>query len=233
MKYFSAIIAILSAYYPLSTRAEELKVVHPVVLELFTSQGCSSCPPADMLASKYAEDPNILVLSYHVHYWDYLGWKDPFSSTDNTNRQHEYAQYLGSKGVYTPQAIIQGTYDIVGSDARGLQNAFIKTANSGKHWITPTLSSRDGTLLINLPAQENIRANIVIVGYQKHSSNAVTRGENSGDKLSHRNSVTTILPLGEWHGEAINITKSTPQGDGLAVLIQSSDKGEIIGAAWL
>ena len=203
-----------------------------MVLELFTSQGCSSCPPADRLVSNYADDAGVLVLSYHVDYWDYLGWKDPYSNAENTNRQREYAQYLRKSNVYTPQAIIQGHYDVVGSNQSGLANALAAAAKSGL-WIATKLKTADKKANISLPATDNINAKILLVGFQKQASNAVPRGENAGEQLAHRNSVTTIIPLGEWHGEALTISNDLPAGDGVAALIQSSATGEIIGAAWL
>lgn len=232
MKYITTFMALFSALTPLSATAEGISVAHPVVLELFTSQGCSSCPPADRLASKYADYAGVLVLSYHVNYWDYLGWKDPYSSAENTNRQREYASYLRSRNVYTPQAIIQGKYDVVGSNESGLANALSAAAKNGS-WIAAKLEQTADKVAISLPATENINAKILLVGYQKQSSNAVPRGENAGEKLAHRNSVTSIVPLGEWKGAALNISKELSSGDGAAVLIQSTITGEIIGAAWL
>ena len=233
MRYFSTLICMLCAYYPLSTTAEGTVIPHPVVFELFTSQGCSSCPPADKIASKYADYAGILVLSYHVNYWDYLGWKDPYSTSENTDRQREYASaYLHSRVVYTPQAVIQGVFDVVGSDELALQGALSK-ASKNTIWVEAKLKITDGKLNVTLPVTSNVNANLLIVGYQKYASNAVPRGENSGTILTHRNSVTNIIPLGQWHGDALNMTKDRPSGDGVAVLIQSSDKGEIIGAGWL
>ncbi len=231
MKYLPAFMALFSTIHPLSAYAEGRSAAHPVVLELFTSQGCSSCPPADRLVSKYADYAGVLVLSYHVDYWDYIGWKDPYSSAKNTNRQREYASYLRSRNVYTPQAIIQGKSDVVGSNESGLANALSIAAKNGS-WIAAKLEKSAEKVAISLPATENINAKILLVGYQKQSSNAVPRGENAGEQLAHRNSVTDIIPLGEWKGAAFNITKPLPTGDGVAVLIQSAATGEIIGANW-
>ena len=232
MKYLPAFMALFSAFNPLSAYGDGNATAHPVVLELFTSQGCSSCPPADRLVSKYAEDAGVLVLSYHVNYWDYLGWKDPYSSVENTNRQREYVSYLRSSNVYTPQAVIQGHYDVVGSNASNLASALGTAAKTGL-WIEAKLKADDKKADISLPETGNIHARILLVGYQKQSSNAVPRGENAGAQLVHRNSVTSIISLGDWHGAALKLSKELPAGDGVALLIQSSDTGEILGAAWL
>ncbi len=232
MKYLPAFMALFSAFNPLSASADDSAVAHPVVLELFTSQGCSSCPPADKLVSKYADDTGVLVLSYHVNYWDYLGWKDPYSSAENTNRQREYASHLRSRNVYTPQAIIQGRYDVVGSNASGLASA-LSTAGKGGIWIAAKLNVADQKVDISIPETANINAKLLLVGYQKQSSNPVPRGENAGTQLTHRNNVTAITTVGDWHGEALSMSKELPAGDGAALLIQSSETGEIIGAAWL
>ena len=233
MKYLSTFMAIFSAFNPISTYAADSNPAsHPVVLELFTSQGCSSCPPADRLVSNYADYAGVLVLSYHVDYWNYIGWKDPYSSAENTNRQREYAAYLRSRNVYTPQAIIQGQYDVVGSNESDLAKALDKAAKNDR-WIVAKLERLGEKISISLPVSENINAKILLLGYQKRSINPVPRGENAGTQLAHRNSVTSIVPLGEWKGAALNISKELPAGDGVAVLIQSVDNGNIIGAAWL
>ena len=232
MKYLPAFMALFSVFNPLSAYTESNIAAHPVVLELFTSQGCSSCPPADKLVSRYADYAGVLVLSYHVNYWDYLGWKDPYSNVENTNRQRIYASYLRASNVYTPQVIIQGQYDVVGSNESGLAKALSNAAKSGI-WIPAKLKVADKKVTIYLPETETINAQILLIGYQKQSSNTVSRGENAGAQLTHRNSVTSIIPLGEWHGTVLNITKELPAGDGVALLIQSSVTGEIIGAGWL
>ena len=131
----------------------------------------------------------------------------------------------------TPQAIIQGKSDVVGSNASGLASA-LSNATKGGTWIAAKLEVADKKVDFSLPETANINAKLLLVGYQKQSSNPVPRGENAGTQLTHRNSVTAIIPLGDWHGAALNLTKELPSGDGVALLIQSSATGEIIGAAW-
>lgn len=230
MKLISIIIATLSTCLTVPSYAMDAGS-HPVVIELFTSQGCSSCPPADRLIEKYADMPGVLPLSYHVDYWDRLGWKDPFSLPESTGRQHLYSRFLGS-GLYTPQAVIQGTQDVVGSNAIALRLA-VKKAGEQQNWIPVTLQLSDNELHITLPETQGIHANLYLIGYQKHATTSVPRGENAGRTLSHRNSVTSISRIRAWQGNEQNLVQAIPPGDGVAVLVQSSDTGEVIGAGWL
>lgn len=203
---------------------------HPTILELFTSQGCSSCPPADQLASAYADDPSILVLSYHIDYWDRLGWKDPFSSPENTQRQHDYAHYLGTN-IYTPQAIIQGQTDVVGSDAARLK-AVLKQAQKTDGWVNQVFNVNGKDVEIDLPAARAMRSHLLLIGFRKHSKNSITSGENAGGTLSHRNNVMSIVSLGDWDGTARHLSHPLPSGDGVALLIQDASNGHIIGGSW-
>lgn len=203
---------------------------HPAVLELFTSQGCSSCPPADKLAANYADRPDVLVLSYHISYWDRLGWKDPFSSDQWTERQQEYVQKLNLRNAYTPQAIIQGQHDVVGSRTSALASA-INAAQRMPEWVNIEVKHENGKLAITLP-ESTLGASLVLVGYEKSSSNAVPRGENAGLQLAHRNNVVELRHLEMWDGHAKTRIEEPPNGNGAAVLLQLND-GRIIGADWL
>lgn len=231
MPFLKKILYCFAALTPMAI-ASNAYAAHPAVIELFTSQGCSSCPPADRLIGSLADSPDILVLSFHVDYWNYLGWKDPYSSAEFTARQRDYARYLGGSNVYTPQAIVQGSFDVVGSYADRLKSAITK-ARATDQWVNVTLKKTGNTVSISLPAAPAEQSNIVLVGFDKTSTNAVPRGENAGEKLTHRNSVTEIKNLGTWQGEAVNKNAPIPKGDGAAVLIQSSKTGAILGAAWL
>lgn len=231
MQLLKKICLAFAALTPM-TFASGAQAAHPAVIELFTSQGCSSCPPADRLVGSLADNPDILVLSFHVDYWNYLGWKDPFSSAQFTERQRDYAQFLGGRNVYTPQAVIQGTYDVVGSSAGRLRQALDK-AHESKDWVDVTLQSSSNGLSIALPAATLRNATILLVGYDKKASTQVARGENAGENLTHRNSVRALQTLGVWQGESWKKTIAKPTGDGTAVLIQSNTSGAIIGAGWL
>lgn len=204
---------------------------HPAVLELFTSQGCSSCPPADKVAAAYADSKDVLVLSFHVTYWNHLGWSDPYSKGAYDARQTNYAHKLHLDGLYTPQAVIQGTYDVVGSEASGVEAALEKGGKQ-TNWVSPTLSIQGGLTEISLPAGSPEDAEVLLVGYRKVVKNSVPRGENTGATLAHRNSVTEISSVGQYKGKAFTKKATTPQGDGVAVLLQDRKSGKIIGASW-
>ncbi len=172
-----------------------------VLLELFTSQGCSSCPPADRLASSLAaSDTNLVVISFHVDYWDRLGWKDVFGNHDYTIRQQQYVQALRAQSAYTPQAVVQGQFEMVGSNQRGVTNA-IKTAREQDDnidfGVAASLNDRSVTVhyKLNRPISSNCQMVAVLV--QNHSSTSVARGENSGKQLDDYHvarSIKSMLP---------------------------------------
>ncbi len=204
---------------------------HPVVLELFTSQGCSSCPPADELLNKLAERKNILALSWHITYWNRLGWADPLSLPEADARQNAYADVMNKDGVYTPQLMVQGAHDFVGSSSGKVEDAIEQAGGQGG-WIPVTLT-RDGDKLTIHADAAAVTADVLLIGYKKHSENDIPRGENSGTKASHRNSVTSLSFLDGWSGGALDRTAPVPAGDGVAVLVQKPGNGAILGAGWL
>lgn len=231
MKYSASLIALASFLInaPFSASAE---VTSPKVYELFTSQGCSSCPPADKIASNYADDPNVLVLSYHVDYWNYIGWKDPYSSERSTQRQRDYASAWNTRRIYTPQTIIQGQHDIVGSNGSKIKKQLAEENANG--WVKVALTRKGNQLNYSLPASTVSNASIWLVTYDTQTGNSVPRGENRGRNLSHRNSVTHISNLSPWDGKALTNAIALPNdSDGVALLVQTSGHGKILGAGWL
>jgi hypothetical protein len=221
----AAILAAFMAAAPLAATAAP----RPVVLELFTSQSCSSCPPADaLLATLAATRDDVLALDFHVDYWNYLSWKDRFSLPAATARQRTYASLLGSE-VYTPQLVVDGQYQAVGSEAANVVAAIA----SAKAALTagPTLSVQPaaGHLTIAIGAASGT-AQILLVGYDAQHVTQVGAGENTGRTLHEVNVVRSIHPIGTWHGSAANLTVAQPQGDHAAVLLQAPD-GRILGAA--
>lgn len=206
----------------------------PVVVELFTSQGCSSCPSADnLLRELAANDPNIIPLSFHVDYWDYLGWKDPFSSSVNTQRQRRYAQTINDRGVYTPQAVVNGSRGVVGSDNSRLRS-LIDTAHQASKSSLITLKENGQQLAIHVAASTlKEPAIIYAIRFQRNSSTDVKSGENSGRRLSSINSVTDIEKLGTTNGTeqtyALPLSDKTQQG--IAIILQEKDQGVILSAA--
>jgi hypothetical protein len=201
----------------------------PVVVELFTSEGCSSCPPADAFLTELARQRrDVLALAFHVTYWDYLGWKDPYSFDGATARQREYARHLGEDGVYTPQMVVDGTTGFVGSSrSDGLSAIAGATRKS-----VPVSMSRDGSaLVIRLGGGAGV-AQVLLVGFDPSHETHVGRGENSGRTLQETNIVRSLTPIGTWSGSAVELRQAPPAGESFAVLLQAAD-GRIIGAGRL
>jgi len=208
----------------------------PVVLELFTSQSCSSCPPADaLLADLAVSQTDILPLDFHVDYWNYLSWRDRFSLPAATARQRAYAAALGGE-VYTPQLVIDGTTQAVGSDraaatsALALARAAIAQQAPG---TTPslTLTERDGRLALEIGAG-TAAGTVLLVGFDPIHVTQVGAGENAGRTLTEVNVVRSMKELSAWHGSATSLLVDKPEGARAAVLLQASD-GRILAAASL
>ena len=227
------IAALLSLVFSAATAAATEKPL--TVIELFTSQGCSSCPPADAYLGELAErgeKDGLLALSFHVDYWNYLGWKDPFSSAAYSKRQGDYARYFDSRNVYTPQMVIQGTHQVVGSNRSEVTRA-IKLVKSSPRVDLPLSRSADG-MMLTLPATAtDYNAKVFVVTYDNEHFTAVKRGENRGKKIRNRNVVRTLKYLTNWNGKAMQIPVpvSGAAGDKGAVLLQAADTGAILGAA--
>lgn len=234
MPLFAALMAMLS-----STPA--IAAEQPVVLELFTSQGCSSCPPADALLRQLsANDPSLIPLSLHVDYWNRLGWSDPYSSSLYTDRQNNYAAALGERQVFTPQLIVNGIVSAVGSRENEVKDAIArskKTPQPFKVAITPDQGGKalDVTVAsISAGAAAHLdRVEVLEVHYSAHSQTKVEAGENSGRMLEHINNVTSIKRVGAL--QTANYHYQIPfadlSGDHVAVILQAENQGPILGAA--
>jgi len=204
----------------------------PAVVELFTSQGCSSCPPADTLLGELSRRDDVIALAYHVDYWDYLGWKDPFASPSGTERQRLYARTLGLSGIYTPQMVVDGAVDIVGSDRRSVMAAL----GASRRGAGVQLVREGGTLKVAVAAQKGASAaEVVLVAYAVEAETKVRRGENAGRSLTEYGIVRGVYPLGRWIGDATSFTVDlamVPEdATAAAVLLQSPGPGPILGAA--
>lgn len=199
----------------------------PVVVELFTSQGCSSCPPADAFLTDLARQRgDVLPLAFHVTYWDYLGWKDPFALAAATARQRAYASTLGGDGVYTPEMVVNGETGFVGSDRnRGLA----EIAHAARPAVSVHVTRDSGGLTIDLPNGSG-QAHVLLVGFDRQHQTPVGRGENTGRTLTESNIVRSITSIGGWTGSATTLHAPVPEGEAFAVLLQI-DTGQIIGAA--
>jgi hypothetical protein len=206
----------------------------PVVVELFTSQGCSSCPPADALLGELAARPGVLALAFHVQYWDSLGWRDPFGLAESAARQSRYATLLSRSGSFTPQAIVDGAQSEVGSNRPALTAAL--TASAGPAPAVPVQASvEDGNVVVKLAAQNGERgADVVAVSYLAKAVTRVARGENGGRALTEFNIVRSIHTLGSWHGEAavykVPLASLPADATALALLVQHANQGSILGA---
>ncbi len=200
----------------------------PVVVELFTSQGCNSCPPADAYLAELAGDPGVLPLAYHVDYWDQLGWRDPFSSPAATARQRAYGRSLRLRTIYTPQMVINGRVDAVGSDRPAVIAAIAAARNLPR--VPVTVAADGGALAIRVAAGAG-SGRVLLIGYDLQHETRVRGGENAGKTLVNSNIVRTIEEIGTWSGAALTLSGPLPAPlTGAAVLLQADD-GAIIGAA--
>jgi hypothetical protein len=212
----------------------------PIVVELFTSQGCSSCPPADKYLTELAKRPDVMALAFHIEYWNYIGWPDPYSKPWATRRQREYIAKLKQRFIYTPEIVVQGTAEAVGSE-RGTVEALIRAAAS-KRLPHPDLKLRwreDGSLLVNVgngPSPQGAPATLWLLGYDHLHTNAVLAGENEGKTAMNPNPVRAFRRLGAWAGWSEELIVSADEaktlGDDCAVVILQLDgNGPILTAA--
>ncbi|MDA5192706.1 DUF1223 domain-containing protein [Govanella unica] len=208
------------------------------VVELFTSQGCSACPPADKLLAEMVNQPGILPLSWSIDYWDYLGWRDTFGKPEHTERQRNYNRKLGLSGVYTPQVIVQGTVEAIGSRREDVINLVTSQQSLKTSETYPIKFHFKGNrLTVSLgKAKLPETASVWLVGFARERTVLVERGENKGQMLSYHNVVLTSGKLGEWTGKKANfsadvVTLRAADADGIAVLVQYDDSGLIIAAA--
>jgi hypothetical protein len=209
---------------------ERLK--RPVVVELFTSEGCSSCPPADRFAGELSTVPGILTLSFHIDYWDYIGWRDPFASPLFSQRQRDYSKNLPLRYVYTPQMVVDGRYDVVGFH-RDDVFAAIQRAAADQPDIVMTLDPATARLSVPAGPAPAEGATLWLAFYDRQKSSNVTRGENAGRRLTHYNVVRDLQPLGTWSGDAMEIDlglAAADDRDACAVLLQSGTAGPVLSA---
>lgn len=203
----------------------------PVVVELFTSQGCSSCPPADAMMHDLAARDDVIALAFHVDYWDYIGWADTWGSAENTARQHAYARAAGSRTVYTPQFIIGGAVHVVG--ARGMELADAINSQAGSPSAVSLEAELDGSSLSIRAESEGSQAMTVqVIRYAPEGSVSILYGENAGETITYANTVMAWDVLTEWDGAAPLEMQATLDGDLPAVVIvQSLGAGPILAAA--
>jgi hypothetical protein len=208
----------------------------PTVVELFTSQGCSSCPPADALLGELTRRPDVLPLAFHVDYWNRLGWKDPYASAEATARQRGYARLLDLRTIYTPQMVVDGRIDVIGSERANVLKA-IDRARAAQVTVPIELATEAGGLRVRVGAGEapSAGASLWLVGFDRQRVTKIGAGENGGRTLPEWHIVRGFTRLPDWTGTAQDVGVPAQQVSGyerVAVLLQDA-AGRMLGAAAL
>ena len=207
-----------------------------VVVELYTSQGCSSCPPADAMLASLSNREDIIALALHVDYWDYIGWKDAFADPAHTVRQRGYSQAAGKRTIYTPQMVVDGVDHVVGSNAMKLMDAIEAHRRVAKP-ADVRLRRQGDKVVISVSSKGNMPSGGSIIQVATVTPKAVVdirRGENAGRTLEYHNVVRKLVEIGRWNGRGTyRATVQVPNGVRIAVLVQPSASGPILGAAQL
>jgi hypothetical protein len=229
--------------FPYTRLSLAAAVKRPVVVELFTSEGCSSCPPADAFLNELAAQPSLIALSLHVDYWDYLGWRDTLALAESTKRQRDYAQRRKDNRVYTPQIIVNGLKHVVGSRQGDVQAIIAEEQKrQPAEFVGMTIKAQGEELVVDLeaaPLDHAVRQGTLwVLAVAPKLVVTVGRGENAGRTMTYRNVVRRLIPAGMWHGEARSLTLPLPDvlpdpSLGCAAILQADDAGPILGAAWL
>jgi hypothetical protein len=223
MKAISLLIAL---FFATAAAAE----TRPVVVELFTSQGCSSCPPADKLLGELAKRNDVIALGFHITYWDGATWRDPFSRPQSTERQVAYDRRLTGGQVYTPQMVIDGTADVVGSDRVAVLAAINAVKPTAVAPVSFAADRRSVTIGIGSPPAGGT---VILARYVLSRTTHVGGGENANRTATDFNGVERFETLGTWDGKTVSLAIEPPgEGEGIAVLVQAPD-GTILGAAAL
>jgi len=213
------------------------------VVELFTSQGCSSCPPADKIIGELAKDPDVIALSMPIDYWDYLGWKDTLADSRFTARQRAYSRMRGDRDVYTPQVIVNGTAQVIGSDRSSIEQAIHDTERNGVMSVPVSLTLAGKEIKVSVAASKVpsiMHGEVWICSISKAVPISIGRGENRGQEITYHNVVRNILKVGDWNGSpaswSVPLENLIREGvDGAVVYVQDgrSDRpGLMLGAAF-
>lgn len=203
-----------------------------VLVELFTSQGCSSCPPADAFLADLAENQGVIPLALHVDYWDYIGWSDTFAQEKFTKRQRKYAKMNADRMVYTPQMIVAGQTRVKGHDAASVMLGIAAV----KSTITLTLTRQGDDVLISATSDQALPSDILVdvVRYYPKMTVQIERGENRGQAISYHNIVTSWMNVGEWTGKTpLAMTTRATGDDPIVVILQQEGPGAVLAAAVL
>ena len=207
----------------------------PVVVELFTSQGCSSCPPAEALLNELARRDDVIALEFHVDYWDYIGWKDAFAKPAFTARQKVYVGSLKGRYTYTPQMVIDGRTHVVGSHRDEVESLIRRYLSEDRSGPSITMQRKGDTLGVSVGLRAGAGTyDVVLITFDRPHVTEVSRGENRGLKLTNANVVREVIPLGTWSGKAAtyDVSLAGKDGDGgCAVLVQKQGQGPVLAAA--
>lgn len=220
---------LLASALPAHAQSASIAERQPVVVELFTSQGCSSCPPANANLIKLSQRPDVLALSFSVTYWDYLGWKDVFGKPQFTQRQVTYEPKLGQQGPFTPQMVVNGQASTIGYDLSEVE----ALVDGNRRKTGPAISLGAGRIVISAGAARRDEADVWLVQYDPGVVEVpVRRGENSGRTLPHGHVVHDLTRLGHWNGRSVTFALP-PVRNGLkvAILVQEPNGGPILAAA--
>lgn len=216
----------------------EAPTVTPVAIELFTSQGCSSCPPADALVERLSTEPNIIILTRPVTYWDRLGWKDTLAREENTELQHAYARRGGDgAGVYTPQAVVQGDRAVVGSREQQLRG-LVAQEKTRKGPRIRALATPGGGRLVEIDQDIRADASVSLVALKHKATVRIGSGENGGRTVRYTNVVLAEQKVGRWTGGHLNLTLDatlfrTRGADRHALLLRQGNAGRIVAVRYI
>ena len=215
------------------------------VVELFTSQGCSSCPPADKIFGELAKDPSIIALSMPIDYWDFLGWKDTLADSRFSARQKAYSRMRGDREVYTPQAVINGSVHVIGSDRSSIENAIGTTRKSDEVMSIPVTMTQAGKqITVSVAAASKIPAamhgEVWICSISKAVPISIARGENHGKEITYHNVVRNLVKLGDWNGNpgSWTVPLDSVAHDGIDAAVayvqdgSRDEPGPMLGAAY-
>jgi len=230
---FNRFVRGIGAAVVASSFATTASAENSVVVELYTSQGCSSCPAADKVLKTLKDRPNVIALSLNVDYWDYLGWKDDLALPGNTLRQRKYAKMMRSRHVYTPQLMVDGKMDVIGSRRSQVDSAVESFSNNKDAARVEAKVFGDKVSVAVMPeSTEDRDATVWLVGFDSSIVKDVGGGENRGRSIEYSNVVREWREVGRWNGKSpIKFETTRPSGkSGLAVIVQDGEVGEILGA---
>lgn len=245
LKRFHGILIGISASLAVTAGLSQTALADPQtrmdVLELFTSQGCASCPPADALLKEFSKREGLLALSFPVSYWDDLGWKDTLAKDEYNERQYSYAASRGTRQVYTPHLVVNGLMDVIGSHEDEAEAAIRKTSRMLETANVPlSIDYKRGMLHLSVGTAPDGSAyrsgKLWVACYSRSVDVSIKRGENTGRKISYTNVVRELLPAGRWDGHKTSLTIEIPsenEFDNVAVLLQADKTHAVLAAAAL